>query len=440
MKLPCLMPSRCSKQLTFCALCVSLFSSQALFAQSTQSKGIAPADSLADVHRRAFVAATLHNARGEYGEAAHRYRQLLSAQPSNAAIHYALSNAYVGLGMLDSARVHGEKSVQLNPDNHSYAQLLSGITQEINRFNQEVALYRQRADSEQGEEKEKLLFTLGKLSMQTAHYELASTTFRELLYHNPLVLSAWLALFECDVLSGNNGVFRDDLARFYASSQATENQQLELTRLFVMRASRNGAYVEPAHAMLDSLYHRTPNNPRSLLPLRVMEGELHLQRGNVTKAIDVLEKVTRPGKDPQERWLYRQAKNTLALCYEKSGQMDKSLRIYEHLVRLEPGNALAMNNLAYTLVLQGKSLFRAHTLARKAVAQEPENASYLDTLGWILFKTRRYQQAQEMLEKAMHLNPDEIEIMEHLRQVYEKRGFPVKASEMQERIKRRTLR
>jgi len=432
MKLPSLMPSRCCKQLTFCALCVSLFSSQTLFAQN-----IVPADSLADAHRRAFVAATLHNARGDYRDAAERYRQLLSEQPSNAAIHYALSNAYVGLGMLDSAQVHSEKSVQLNPDNRSYTQLLSGITQEIKRFNQEVTLYRQRAESEQGEAKEKLLFSLGQLFLQTAHYELASTTFRELLLHNPRSLSAWLALFECGVHSGNHGAFRDDLARFYASSQATSEQQLELTRLFVVRASRNNAYVEPAHAMLEVLSKRSSSNSRLLFALQVLEGELLFQRGNIPQAIALLETVTRPHKSPQERWLYRQANNTLALCYEKSGQMDKSRLIYERLLRFEPQHALAMNNLAYTLALQGKSLFRAHTLARKAVARDPTNPSYLDTLGWILFKLGRYQQAQQMLEKAMRLNGDEVEILEHLRQVYDKQGLHIKAVELQETIKRR---
>ncbi|MEI6847930.1 MAG: tetratricopeptide repeat protein, partial [Chlorobiaceae bacterium] len=54
------------------------------------------------------------------------------------------------------------------------------------------------------------------------------------------------------------------------------------------------------------------------------------------------------------------------------------------------------------------------------------------TLGWILFKMKEYQQAQEHLEKAAQLDPREPEILDHLAEVYDQLGNPEKANETRE--------
>jgi uncharacterized protein HemY len=94
-----------------------------------------------------------------------------------------------------------------------------------------------------------------------------------------------------------------------------------------------------------------------------------------------------------------------------------------------------MNNLAYILAVQGKELSKAKELALKAVTAEPENASYLDTLGWVLFKVGEYEKAREILEKAVDIDAHEPEIRDHLSKVYEKLGNHQKAEEMKEKMK-----
>ncbi len=46
------------------------------------------------------------------------------------------------------------------------------------------------------------------------------------------------------------------------------------------------------------------------------------------------------------------------------------------------------------MLVQGKELPRAKELAMKAVAAEPANAGYLDTLGWVLFRMGEYEQVK----------------------------------------------
>lgn len=56
---------------------------------------------------------------------------------------------------------------------------------------------------------------------------------------------------------------------------------------------------------------------------------------------------------------------------------------YREAVERLPGNAEAMNNLAWTLLTRGESLPEAEELARKAVVLEPRRRAFADTLAAI---------------------------------------------------------
>jgi len=62
-------------------------------------------------------------------------------------------------------------------------------------------------------------------------------------------------------------------------------------------------------------------------------------------------------------------------------------------------------------------------MAMRAVAIEPENASYQDTLGWIYFQKGNYQKAYEHISEAIQNGGDNsATILEHMGDVYDKLG------------------
>ncbi|NHQ59121.1 tetratricopeptide repeat protein [Chlorobium sp. BLA1] len=176
--------------------------------------------------------------------------------------------------------------------------------------------------------------------------------------------------------------------------------------------------------------------PVLAMRFRVMEGDLLYQEGKLDRAVLLLENVMQSINVKTEKDLYLQAAGILALCYDRQGLSVKSIRLYEEVLQLDPGNALAMNNIAYMLAEQGKDLSRAKTLAMKAVAAEPLSASYLDTLGWILYRMGEYDKSRELLEKAAGLNAQEAEIFDHLAQVYDKLGNMQKAAETRDKLRK----
>jgi tetratricopeptide (TPR) repeat protein len=75
-------------------------------------------------------------------------------------------------------------------------------------------------------------------------------------------------------------------------------------------------------------------------------------------------------------------------------------QVLQDVLKLDPTHAQAGNDLGYTWADAGKNLDRAEELIRLAVNAEPDNPSYLDSLGWVLYKRGRFDQASKLLEQA----------------------------------------
>ena len=91
-------------------------------------------------------------------------------------------------------------------------------------------------------------------------------------------------------------------------------------------------------------------------------------------------------------------------------------------IDLNPRNAAALNYLGYTLAEQGIQLDDAERLIRRALAVEPNEGFYVDSLGWVYYQRGDYAKAVENLERAVELVRDDPGVIEHLGDAYEKAG------------------
>ncbi|MCS6949980.1 MAG: tetratricopeptide repeat protein [Armatimonadota bacterium] len=101
---------------------------------------------------------------------------------------------------------------------------------------------------------------------------------------------------------------------------------------------------------------------------------------------------------------------------------EEAARCYEEVLQRTPANPVALNNYAYLLAEANTRLDEAEAMANRALAAEPKNPIYLDTLGWIYFRQGRYQQAVQLLEQAVQDAPQEPELRYHLGMAYWMRG------------------
>ncbi|HVT87395.1 MAG TPA: tetratricopeptide repeat protein [Tepidisphaeraceae bacterium] len=90
----------------------------------------------------------------------------------------------------------------------------------------------------------------------------------------------------------------------------------------------------------------------------------------------------------------------VAGLYHQIDQPQMTEQILQDVLKLDPNHPQAGNDLGYTWADAGKNLDRAESMIRSAVKAEPENTSYLDSLGWVLYKRSHFDQAAPIFEQA----------------------------------------
>jgi tetratricopeptide (TPR) repeat protein len=91
----------------------------------------------------------------------------------------------------------------------------------------------------------------------------------------------------------------------------------------------------------------------------------------------------------------------LALLQMRLGDHARSDRLHEEVLALNPRHPMVLNNFAYDLALRGERLDEALEMARTAVDLEPQNASFLDTLGWVHHVRGEHDEAIRWLTRAV---------------------------------------
>jgi len=108
----------------------------------------------------------------------------------------------------------------------------------------------------------------------------------------------------------------------------------------------------------------------------------------------------------------------LATVHEKSRDFDGAETILKRLQKDHPDDAPVCNFYGYLLAEMGKELNLAEDLVRRALAKEPDNGYYIDSLGWVLYKKGDYRAAAKELERAISKLGEDAVILEHLGDAY----------------------
>jgi Tfp pilus assembly protein PilF len=118
---------------------------------------------------------------------------------------------------------------------------------------------------------------------------------------------------------------------------------------------------------------------------------------------------------------------TLGLIYDSMERWTECDTIYERALQIDSQNALVNNNYAYSLSERGERLKEALKMVEIALTADPDNTSYLDTIGWVHFKLGNYREAKSYLEKAIEIGGERAVMLEHLGDVIFKLGDAQKA-------------
>ncbi len=146
--------------------------------------------------------------------------------------------------------------------------------------------------------------------------------------------------------------------------------------------------------------------------LYILDAVALIQQGNYTDVFAVLDSAeVNANANPQ---ILSQVYTYRAEAYYKQKNYDKAYSWFDKVVEIDPQNFLAMNNYAYYLSIRSLKLDVAERLSNLAVKNNPNNATYLDTYAWVLFKKKDYQLAKFYMESALsNSKEDNPVLVEH---------------------------
>lgn len=177
----------------------------------------------------------------------------------------------------------------------------------------------------------------------------------------------------------------------------------------LLRLGALWAQTPDATNRLARLAQDAPDPHAALLTLAATHQALEDKSAAAATLIAAYQRQMRAGFFPSES-LYL----WLASLLESSKDFAAAERFLSEALAAYPNSHETQNFLAYMWAEQGLRLGDASRLIDSALAEEPENAAYLDTKGWVLFKQGRHYDALQFLLKAAELDKEEPVILDHV--------------------------
>jgi tetratricopeptide (TPR) repeat protein len=204
-------------------------------------------------------------------------------------------------------------------------------------------------------------------------------------------------------------------------------------RLLIQALAKQGKF-DKALALADNLVQAQDHWEE-----RQLKGWVLREAGRLDDAAKVYEMVLQQvGKDkelePKRRELYvKKYQYMLSNIYVDLNQVDKAADLLKGLLVKEPDDPGFNNDLGYIWADHNMNLPEAEKLIRKALdldrqrrkanaelrpEDDHDNGAYLDSLGWVLFKQKRFEEAKKvMLQAVADKDSQHIEIYDHLGEV-----------------------
>ena len=182
----------------------------------------------------------------------------------------------------------------------------------------------------------------------------------------------------------------------YRSHLGDEPPQLDY---YTMAAALESWLGRPDSAalLLDRAVERFPDNAE----IYIRRGGFYQNDGDNRRAVECFNRALKLAETDEMRssiWGY------IGDAYHAEGDRRRCYSVYEKALKYDPDNAAVLNNYAYFLSLEGRSLDRALSMSERATALTPNNATYIDTRAWVLYRLGRYDEAKAQMRTALSLD------------------------------------
>ncbi len=125
--------------------------------------------------------------------------------------------------------------------------------------------------------------------------------------------------------------------------------------------------------------------------------------------------------------LYPDAKDGRGIAYERTDQWEKAEKDLLDSLDVSPNQAYVINYLAYSWIEQGIKIEKSLKMLEKANDLKSNDPYIIDSLGWALYKLKRYKESKDYLKRAVKLMPADPIVNDHYGDVLWKNGNKIQA-------------
>jgi tetratricopeptide (TPR) repeat protein len=233
--------------------------------------------------------------------------------------------------------------------------------------------------------------TLGAMDLDAGNLDAATVQFENLLATGA---QSYEALYFLGVIAERRKDTERAL-RYYSRVTGGDYNQAAQQRVARIMTERSGTEAGLAH--LDELARTQPQLAPEMYSAKA--GLLEY-RGDTRRAGQVYDEGLARYPDSLELRLNR------TFYFERTGKEDAAIRDLRALLVERPGDSQVQNALGYTLADHDRNLPESRQLITAALAQSPDNAATLDSMGWLLFREGKYAEALEYLKRASKAGAD----------------------------------
>jgi len=338
-------------------------------------------------------------------------RDACRADPGNAQARGNLAIACEADGRPDEAIGHYTRAIALEPRTPSYYTRLAALYFRGNNDRRALRiLAKGLKESERPNSIIASCYSIGAQFAASDRIERAVPCFRLIMRHDPSQSGPVLLLV--GELYENAGDIKQAL-RYYTHATAIEPPSAQ--SFLKLGAAQMQMNMQSA---VKSLAHGTrlfPDDPRLLFALGFAQA-LDEQFRNGIKSFKRVEEIV--AESPETMQLSSRFYLYYGMCYERTRQFGKAEKVFEKCLESHPDAHDILNYLAYMWAENDSRLEKGLEYVTRALELDPENAAYIDTLGWIYYKQGRYKEALEQVLKATGLLEDDPTIADHLGDIF----------------------
>ncbi len=336
------------------------------------------------------------------GRAAAILQQVRQKNPADGRVLYLLAQAQRAVGKVDDAEKTARELMNVAPGALTGPYALALALESKQQFRQVVDVLTTATSrppsAGAGIEVTPLLVHLGFAHLELGDYDQALDAFQRARAASPQNTAIDLYVLQAQV-SAHRFDEALALARKIRAARPRDQRALRLEA----DALRLSGKTEEGAALLSGAVDANPGDVTAYLAL----SEYHAQAQHFDQALEVLDRAA--VRFPSDLALVFQEGTVL----ERQKKFADAERKFREVLAKDPLHGQALNYLGYMLADRGERLDESIGYIKRALAIDPYNAAYLDSLGWAYFRQNKLDLAEANLRRAAEQRVRDSAVQDH---------------------------